>query len=122
MCVTPGKPVKTSKKYVVLIGLFGTILWLLPLVFSAIELKSYLDGERRDYYYPTHPHHLTRDYAIAGIAISAIYITPSLLMVIGALGNLNALIYPWLVIAIIYMTGISLIFDIALLEILFIWL
>ena len=109
MCVTPGKPVKTSKKYVVLIGLFGTILWLLPLVFSAIELKSYLDGERRDYYYPTHPHHLTRDYAIAGIVISSIYIFPSLLMIVGALANVNVLIMPWLVVAIIYMTGMFII-------------
>ena len=107
MCVTPGKPTKSSKRYVILIGLFGTVIWLVPLVFSALELKSYLDGERRDYYYPSHPHHLTRDYAIAGIAISAIYIAPSLLMIFGALVNINVLIIPWLVVAIIYMTGMS---------------
>ena len=105
MCVTPAKPTKTSKKYVVLIGIFGIVLWLLPLVFSAIELKSYLDGERRAVYHQSHPPHLTRDYAIAGIVISLIYIVPSLLMIVGALANVNVLIMPWLVVAILYMTG-----------------
>ena len=107
MCVTPGAPAKTSKKYVLLIGSFEILLWLLPLVFSAIELKSYLDGERRTYYHLSHPHYLTRDYAIAGIVISSIYITPSLMLILGVLINVKALIVPWLVIAIIYMTGTS---------------
>ena len=105
MCVTPGSQVKTSKKYVILIGSFGTVLWLLPLVLSAIELKGYIDGERRAVYHRSHPHYLTRDYAIAGIALSSIYITPSLLMIVGALVESNGLIYPWLVIAMIYMSG-----------------
>ena len=107
MCVTPGAPAKTSRKYVLLIGSFGILLWLLPLVFSAIELKSYLDGERRTYYHRSHPHYLTRDYAIAGIVISSIYIAPSLMLILGVLINVKALIVPWLVIAIIYMTGTS---------------
>ena len=106
MCVTPGAQVKTSKKYVLLIGLFGAAVWLLPLVLSAIELKAYTDGERiKTIYNQQVPHFLTRDYAIAGVALSGIYILPSLLMILGVLTKSNTLIIPWLVIAMIYMTG-----------------
>ena len=106
MCVTPGAQVKTSKKYVLLIGLFGAAVWLLPLVLSAIELKAYTDGERiKTIYNQQVPHFLTRDYAIAGVALSGIYILPSLLMILGVLTKSNTIILPWLVIAMIYMTG-----------------
>ena len=106
MCVTPGAPTKTSKKYVITIGLFGTILWMIPLVLSAIELKAYIDGDRiQNVYNREVPHILTRDYAIAGVALSGIYIAPSILMILGVLVGTNLLIYPWLVIAMIYMAG-----------------
>ena len=107
MCVKPGAIVKTSKKYVILIGLFGIVIWLLPLVLSSIELKAYIDGERRTVYHQSHPHSLTRDYAIAGIAFSGIYIIPSLLLILGALVGVNWLMFPWLVIAMTYMAGIN---------------
>ena len=106
MCVKPGAIVKTSKKYVILIGLFGIVIWLLPLVLSSVELKSYMDGERRTVYHQSHPHTLTRDYSIAGIVLSGIYIVPSLLLILGALVDMNCLMMPWLVIAMIYMAGI----------------
>ena len=106
MCVKPGAIVKTSKKYVILIGLFGIVIWLLPLVLSSVELKSYIDGERRTVYHQSHPHTLTRDYSIAGIVLSGIYIVPSLLLILGALVDMNWLMMPWLVIAMIYMAGI----------------
>ena len=106
MCVKPGAIVKTSKKYVILIGLFGTVIWLLPLVLSSVELKAYIDGERRTVYHRSHPHSLTRDYAIAGIVLSGIYIVPSFLLILGALVGTSCLMIPWLVIAMIYMAGI----------------
>ena len=109
MCVTVGAQVKTSRKYVLLIGLFGTVLWLIPLVLSAIELIAYHKGDRVQTIVNREiPHFLTRDYAIAGIALSLIYIAPSLLMILGALIGWKYLVYPWLVIAMIYMTGMHL--------------
>ena len=106
MCVSVGTQVKTSRKDVLLIGLVGTVLWLLPLVLSAIELKAFHDGDRiKTVVNREIPHFLTRDYAIAGIALSAIYVVPSLLMMLGALIHSKYLIIPWLVIAIIYMSG-----------------
>ena len=107
MCVTVGAHVKTSRKHVILIGLVGTVLWLLPLVLSVIELKAYHAGERIETVYNQEvPHDKTRDFAIAGTALSVIYIVPSLLMILGALIGWKYLIIPWLVIAMIYMAGI----------------
>ena len=108
MCVKIGKQVKTSKKYVLLIGAFGIGLWMLPLVLSAIELKAYMDGERiNSNFNHGQPHFKTRDYAVSGIALSAIYILPSLVMIVGVLIGWKMFILPWLVIAMIYMAGNS---------------
>ena len=104
MCIKVGAQVKTSRKHVIWIGIVGVLLWLLPLVLSAIELEAYHKGDR---FHPHTflPHFKTRDYAIAGVALSAIYILPSILMIFGALVGWEKLIFPWLFIAMVYMIG-----------------
>ena len=106
MCIKVGAQVKTSRKHVIWIGIVGLLLWLLPLVLSAIELEAYYKGERiKTSFNREQPHYKIRDYSIAGVALSTIYILPSVLMIIGALAQWETLIYPWLLIAMIYMAG-----------------
>ena len=106
MCVKIGEQVKTSKTHVLLVGIIGICPCFLALVLCGMQLKyckEHTETESKYNYNQTHPEEC--EYYMYGIALSVIYILPSILMIFGVLIGWKYFMIPWLVIAMIYMAG-----------------